>query len=343
MTSTQSGGTLPFMRAEYAVAFILSACVPDARPVDEAAGGTAGAGGGGGAGGASRWSTRAPIPEGRSAAAAGVLDGLLYVAGGYAVDTQVGRVDVYDPSTDHWGARAPLPITRHTDSPAVAVGGMLYVVGGSLFVAGGQQCTYTVTIYDPAEDAWHGGPPMPGARCWAAVAAVDDRIYVAGGTNTQGSMMFGDLYVLDVTAGTWSSGAPLPTPRIGMGVITLDGRIYFIGGVSTTVAGKFDLVEVYDPAANEWAVRTPMPTARQSMCVQALEGRIHVIGGQADGDGHATAVHEIYDPALDEWSEAEPMPTARIGPACGVLDGSIVVTAGVDVLTAFGVTELYTP
>jgi N-acetylneuraminic acid mutarotase len=287
---------------------------------------------------ASRWSTRAPIPQGRSAAAAGVLDGRLYVAGGYA-NGGLARVDAYDALADTWSQPAPLPATRHTDAPAATVGARLYVAGGSI----DGQCTTLVTAYDPTADAWTPVSSMPGdGRCWAAVAAVGDTIYVLGGTNTMGSLFWQNLLAFDTIAGSWGLGvhATVPTPRTSMAVAVHDGRIYTMGGYT---GEKVDVVEIYDPEADVWESAAAMPTARTSACAQVLDGRIHVVGGQLPGLGEATGVHEIFDPARGTWSEGEPLPTPRMGAACGVIDGVLFVAGGSDGDTTFGVTEAYTP
>ena len=58
------------------------------------------------------------------------LAGRLFAVGGYgAAGTPTTGVYAYDPRTDRWSARAPLPVARAA-AVAVALGGRLHLVGG---------------------------------------------------------------------------------------------------------------------------------------------------------------------------------------------------------------------
>src|SRR5437868_2185201 len=77
------------------------------------------------------WTKRSAMPHPRSEAAAAVINGLIYVAGGWSLvrNAPETAVDVYDPSTDTWTYHTKLPTYRV--APAVAaVNGILYVMGG---------------------------------------------------------------------------------------------------------------------------------------------------------------------------------------------------------------------
>lgn len=66
----------------------------------------------------------------RVALAVTVLNGKLYAVGGMA--GEVLRVnEEYDPVTDTWRERAPMPTARH-GLGAAAVGGKIYVIGGGV-------------------------------------------------------------------------------------------------------------------------------------------------------------------------------------------------------------------
>lgn len=76
------------------------------------------------------WTARAPLLEARQEVAVAVLQGWIYVAGGFRIDaSSANTVEVYDPVTDHWSTVAPLP--QGLNHPAAAVlGERLYVLGG---------------------------------------------------------------------------------------------------------------------------------------------------------------------------------------------------------------------
>ena len=76
------------------------------------------------------WTTKAAMPTPRFGAAAGVVNGIVYVVGGFgAGGTRLSIVEAYNPATNSWTTRSPMPTPR-----LFAVGG---VVNGLLYVAGG--------------------------------------------------------------------------------------------------------------------------------------------------------------------------------------------------------------
>src|SRR5688500_15015608 len=76
-----------------------------------------------------------------------------------------------------WRRLAPAPSER-TEVAAAAVGGRVYVLGG--YAADGATLA-TVEVYDPAADAWSGGPDLPVAVNHAMAATLDGVLYLAGG------------------------------------------------------------------------------------------------------------------------------------------------------------------
>ena len=90
-----------------------------------------------------RWTTDAAMPTPRGQAVAGVIDGILYVAGGYVPFTgAVATLEAYDPVANTWTVKAPMPAARY--------GAVAGVVNGILYVAGGMVGdSTTVAAYDP--------------------------------------------------------------------------------------------------------------------------------------------------------------------------------------------------
>jgi N-acetylneuraminic acid mutarotase len=75
------------------------------------------------------WTTEASMPTARYGAVGGVMDGKLYVAGGWAGVTPVSTLEVYDPVANTWAARTDMPTARGGAGAGV-VNGVLYVLGG---------------------------------------------------------------------------------------------------------------------------------------------------------------------------------------------------------------------
>ena len=101
---------------------------------------------------------------------------------------------------------------------------------------------------------------MPTGRFGPGVAALDNKIYVTGGSGDDGQTMSSvDCY--DPDTNTWSQMANMNIARYGHSLVSLHGRLYAIGG------WKVDSVEVYDPDNNTW-----------TLLQQKLDGKVYNTG-----------------------------------------------------------------
>jgi N-acetylneuraminic acid mutarotase len=90
--------------------------------------------------------------------------------------------EVYDPATDRWEQRAPMPTARSGIAAAV--------LGGRMFVFGGEASAGTfnqVEAYDAGSNDWSSHARMPTARHGLGAGAVAGRIYVISGGPTPGA------------------------------------------------------------------------------------------------------------------------------------------------------------
>ena len=145
--------------------------------------------------GAPGWETARPCPMARNSAAAAVLDGAIWVAGGRTVSGGgTGRLDRYDSVADRWDTLAPIPPSPSTGQQVggglamAAISGRLVAFGGEWFQRGGGGGVFPETwLYDPRADRWDAGPPMRTPRHGLAAAAVDGVVYaIAGGEVVSG-------------------------------------------------------------------------------------------------------------------------------------------------------------
>jgi N-acetylneuraminic acid mutarotase len=127
------------------------------------------------------WTRKADLPERRYFHAAGVVDSKIYIiAGSWQANTASPAVFAYDPSIDTWERKTDAPTARSWQSPtAGVVDGRIYVIGGD---AGPPDAD--VEEYDPATDTWTTRPDMPTPRGALSITALNDKIYVIGGTVT---------------------------------------------------------------------------------------------------------------------------------------------------------------
>ena len=279
------------------------------------------------------WRTAVPMPTKRTEVAAAVVDGKIYVVGGFEKPSLgnmmnfaiTPSVEMYDPLIDRWTAKAPLPVGLHHVGIGV-VGGRLYVIGG--YTKSGLSVwnsVATVYVYDPATDRWTERASMPTARGALSVTEHEGKLYAIGGYDRQGNNAQVEVY--DPLRNVWTTGASLPTPRDHLAVATVAGKIYAIGGrIDGDYSRNLAITERYDPSTDRWTRVSDLPTARSGMTATVVEGRIYVVGGE--GAAGTFNDNEAYDPASDLWRAMTPMPTARHGLGSAVIQGRIYVVSG---------------
>lgn len=279
------------------------------------------------------WHTATPAPTKRTEVAAAALNDKIYVVGGFEepglsnlLDLAITpAVEEYDPSTDQWTSRAPMPVGLHHVGIGVA-GDKLYVIGGykqSVFSV--WKPVATVYAYDPATDTWAERAPMPTPRGALSVTAYDGKLYAVGGYDRKFNTAAVEVY--DPEHNIWIEQAPLPTPRDHLAAATVSGKVYAIGGrLNGDYERNFSITEVYDPATNQWSKAADLPTARSGITASVVGGRIYVFGGE-EGEG-TFRENETYDPEHDSWQAMAPMPTGRHGLGSAVVDGLIYVISG---------------
>lgn len=172
------------------------------------------------------WQVLAPLPTARHAAATNVVDGKIYVIGGYTMANMSATLninEVYDPSTNSWATKTAAPLSV-TSVASVVVDNKIYVLGNDPYA----YLQRNLMIYDPATDTWtvKGKTPVGYAATAAATTGANalKRIYYFDANRT-------DIY--DPVADTWITGTPAPTTnKLIASATALDDAIYLIGGRS---------------------------------------------------------------------------------------------------------------
>ena len=110
---------------------------------------------------ADNWQQMAAMPTSRSSHAAAVLDGKIYVTGGYTSSGQaLNAVEAYDPVADTWTTLASLSTPGVCHASAV--------VCGKLYVFGGRDSStwwrsHLVEVYSPESNSWARVADLPSA------------------------------------------------------------------------------------------------------------------------------------------------------------------------------------
>jgi hypothetical protein len=242
------------------------------------------------------WLTKKPLPTQRSNFGITVYENKIYVIGGWVrtdlngVATYSPANEVYDPSTDTWETKTPMP-TASYDTQAVAVKGKIYVISPNVNF-----------VYDPAADSWTPMKPMPTSVDDFASATINDKIYVIGGwTEYQNPRVVNLNQIYDPETDTWSLGAPMLTAVRFAAASATTGvmapkRIYVIGGMLDKSSDGIKINQVYNPENNSWTTGASMPTARHLLCVAVVNDMIYAMGGWSFFMGPGCSENEQYTP-----------------------------------------------
>jgi N-acetylneuraminic acid mutarotase len=272
------------------------------------------------------WTLKAPMPAGvRGEVAALVFQNKLYAIGGNLASNAVPRNEEYDPATDCWRARAPMPVARDHVGLAL-VNGKIYTFGG--FVKTVHEGAGTdVFEYDPASDTWRARAPLKTPLGSVGTAVVGGKIHVFGGRGLD-KVTTTTHAVYDPATDTWTDAAPLSKGRDHLGVVVAEGKIHVIGGRFTSPVDRTDMHEVYDPATNSWTTAAPLKTPRSAVAAALYRGMIVVDGGEWPPEKRTFTENEGYDLQSKSWVTLAPMPLGAHGFGAGVIGPNLYFVGG---------------
>lgn len=141
---------------------------------------------------------------------------------------------------------------------------------------------------------WTRLADLPAGVAKFGVAALDGKLYVAGGYDTRRAVM-----VYDIATNTWAAGPQLPRGTDNVVLLAAGGRLYALGGEATP-GGVSHAVERYDPASGAWTALTAMPYRSHGLGAVAVGDAIYVLGGftgASDAVGTESAALYRYQPA----------------------------------------------
>jgi N-acetylneuraminic acid mutarotase len=109
-----------------------------------------------------------------------VVTGKIYAIGGAITthDPGLSIVEEYDPVTDVWTTKSPMPTARVTFLSTCSFNDIIYVIGGMSV----DNCLSNIETFDPETDAWNVEDPMPLGRGFLSTCSVGGKIYAIGGS-----------------------------------------------------------------------------------------------------------------------------------------------------------------
>jgi len=288
------------------------------------------------------WATKAPMHVARSNLGVAVVDGKIYAIGGSTrsgarvlTGGVVGTNEEYDPATDTWRSRIPMPTPRE-DFAIASYEGKIYCIGG--YTANGS-ITGINEVYDPATNTWETKTPMPTPRANLQANVVDGRMYLLGGfiaaDNPSGYGVSNAVEVYDPKTDTWTQKTLSTYSSFGHAAAALEGKIYVLSGSRDNLLTTRNII--YDAQSDTWTRGSSAPTYFMHGAAVATTGlnapkRIYVF----DAPSPDLASHpnvplystQVYDPETDSWMAGANLPSGKIDAAVAVVDDIIYVIGG---------------
>jgi N-acetylneuraminic acid mutarotase len=269
------------------------------------------------------WSKTAPMRHARNELQAAAVDGKIYAIGGGFNQTKDGKqidnitsgyTEEYDPGTDSWRERAPMP-EGGTHNGIAVLDGKIYIAGG---FAGNRHTLPQAALYSyqPATDIWRKLAPLGGPLGSISLTAVDGRIHAFGGRVMGEDTTIATHQVYDPGTDKWRDATPMPSSRDHAGIWVVDGKVHIFGGRTAGSDSSVTLHEIYDPKTDKWSTAAPMPSARSSGAFAEYRGLLFFAGGECKTAGSARTTfdeNEAYDPKSGKWRKLAALPSGRHG------------------------------
>jgi len=268
------------------------------------------------------WTSKAPMHTARNGLGVAVVDGKIYAIGGSTESGEnalpsgfVGTNEEYDPATDTWTYKKPMPTPR--SGPAVvAYQGKIYCIGGAIgHNSSGPLLSAVNEAYDTATDTWQTKKSVPTASAGATANVIGDRIFITGaGPNVN----LNEAY--DPATDSWNTKSPMLAATSFHSAVTIDKKIYFY--VTDAYHPK---VEIYDTETDSWSFGSSPSSTIYRGAAGATSGafapiRIYfMVGG---------VPIQVYDPMNGDWTSGAAMPTSRMDFAIAVVNDTLYAIGG---------------
>lgn len=279
------------------------------------------------------WEIRANITAPRYAFAHALLDGRVYVAGGYGfflpgVNTGPGTTEVYDPVTDTWTV-LPVGEMGCGGKPGIAgaaVDGRFYAFGE--YIGPCDVLINSTEVLDETEGRWLPRANMPTPRTHLAVAVIDGKVYAVGGrTSDWNDSAANEVY--DPVTDSWEVKASMPSPRSDLVAVVVQGRLYAIGG------SQGNLVEEYDPSNDSWSTLLPIPGPRLWAPAAAVHrDLIYLVEVLRSFDIVCCSLVLTYNPDTGETLVGPEMNIPRFSAGVEAVEDALIAVGGTRIVKA---------
>ncbi len=292
------------------------------------------------------WATKASMPTPRGYLGVAVVNGKIYAIGGTVLvyqdvqrteSREVSTNEEYDPATNTWASKAPMPIPSSEFATAV-YNDTIYCIGGGVTQERDPKISVGFNqVYNPATDKWENKTPMPMPQILGKANVIDGKIYVFG---RHPNNTINEVY--DPISDTWEIKASIPISIDGVSAV-YDNKIYLIGsyfvGSSSDAKGHIieshsvPVTQVYYPENDSWSSEGALgPTfgvtsyATTTLGINAPK-KIYVFYNPYGWDVNSF-MNQVYDPEKDAWTSGASFSIGRMGFGVAVVDDLIYVIGG---------------
>jgi hypothetical protein len=222
---------------------------------------------------------------------------------------------------------AEMPLPR-TEVAAAVLGGRIVAAGG---LTQDGAASDRADIYDPSTNQWTPAPALPLGLHHSGMAALGDRVYVAGGyTNRAGQDWIAQSRVVSLGAGdrNWREEPALAGTRGGLAMAAAGGRLVAVGGTDN-LGNLLARTEVFTPGQRSWAPGPDMTEPRDHLAATSSGGRVYAIAGRLGSLESNLATTESWDPvAGGGWRREARLNDTRGGTSAAEAGGRPCVAGG---------------
>lgn len=246
--------------------------------------------------------------------------GKLYVWGGYDGTSYTSRFYIYTISSNTWAA-GTMPAAANRPGCAQAmmvnIGLDVYIMGGGNGDAPSAGTTNAVK-YNPVANTWTALPAMPGMVINGSACVQDDKIFVAYGVNTNGTVTNKSITCYDPITNAWTTKvADITTDygaRSGAKATLFGDEIFYWGGWSDSLK-----MSKYSPRTNTFTDNVGTIPAQANFYSYGFKAKekFYTIGSLTGTE------FWVYDPYV-----GKPKPTLVVIPFQEYMTASEFTTAG---------------
>lgn len=170
-----------------------------------------------------KWTKKKDAPDARSYHAAVVVNGKMYVIGGYNNGNNATSILVYDPINDTWEQKTGIPFARNFQSVA-AINGKIYIYGGSDTTSHND-----LWEYDPISNTWLKKKDSPIEAYSQPAVVLNNKMYISGG-DVYG-VAKNQLWEYDPQNDIWTQRKSCPIAHKRNSATEVNGKMYIYGGL----------------------------------------------------------------------------------------------------------------